>query len=201
MDKIVIIGSPGAGKSTFARTLGQVLDIEVFHLDRYFWKPDWKEYPRDKRILIQHQLVEGKKRWIIEGTYLSSSDKRLAAADTIIFLDIPPHLCLLHVVKRRFQDAKKPRPDLPIGCKERLSPPYILKVLVFPYRGKRTLLDRLEAIRKKKVNTPEQPKKEILICKSQKESASLLQKLYNEQGGQQQVAVGACVASTFAKIG
>jgi len=57
MDKIVIIGSPGAGKSTLARDLGFLLQINVVHLDRIFWKPGWKEKPRDARIEILQELV------------------------------------------------------------------------------------------------------------------------------------------------
>ena len=82
MDKIAIIGSPGAGKSTLAQQLGESLNIEIIHLDRYFWQPDWREKPRDTRIEILKDLVR-KERWIIEGTYLGSSEPRLNAADTI----------------------------------------------------------------------------------------------------------------------
>ena len=82
MDKIAIIGSPGAGKSTLAQQLGESLNIETIHLDRYFWQPDWREKPRDTRIEILKDLVR-KERWIIEGAYLGSSEPRLNAADTI----------------------------------------------------------------------------------------------------------------------
>jgi adenylate kinase family enzyme len=44
MKRIMIIGiSPGVGKSTFARRLGELLQVEVYHLDAYFWKPNWVE--------------------------------------------------------------------------------------------------------------------------------------------------------------
>ena len=45
LKRIAIIGSPGVGKSTFARQLGDITGIEVFHLDRLFWKPGWVETP------------------------------------------------------------------------------------------------------------------------------------------------------------
>jgi adenylate kinase family enzyme len=89
MNKIVIIGSPAAGKSTLARNLGRILHINVVHLDRVFWEPGWKEKPKDTRIDILQEIVR-EKQWIIEGTYLGTSESRLNAADTIIFwISIP----------------------------------------------------------------------------------------------------------------
>ena len=83
-----------------------------------------------------------KDRWIIEGTYLSTSDERLSTADMIIFLDIHVIICLWHVIKRRIQYHNKNRHDLPIGCTEKLHLTYILKVLVFPLRGRRHLFQK-----------------------------------------------------------
>ena len=41
-NRILLIGSPGTGKSTVAKFLGEKLNLEVIHLDKYFWKPDWE---------------------------------------------------------------------------------------------------------------------------------------------------------------
>jgi adenylate kinase family enzyme len=142
MDKIVIIGSPGAGKSTLARKLGRKLHIKVVHLDRKFWQPGWKEKPRDTRIDILKKLVQ-EKQWIIEGTYLDSSEPRLRAADTIIFLDIHPFLCLQRVIMQHYKYQGQPRHDLMEGCEDKLTMIRILKVLVFPFRGRRTLEKKL----------------------------------------------------------
>ncbi len=174
MKKIVIIGSPGAGKSTFAHALGGILNIEVFHLDRYFWQPGWKEYARETRIEIEQQLIKGKDRWIIEGTYLGSSDSRLQAADTIIFLDMPPLLCLWRAVKRYITYEGYARPDIPEGCKERLSPFYILKILVFPHRGRKLFRAKI-----KELHILDE--KNILTCRSGKVLANFLQMVSSYQ--------------------
>lgn len=171
MDKIVIIGSPGAGKSTFAQALGKILDIEVLHLDRYFWSPNWKKYPRQTRITIQQELV-GKDRWIIEGTYLGSSDDRLNAADTIIFLDTPWYVCLRQVFQRHFISQTSFRSDIPDGCTDRLSILSILKVLVFPYKGRNLLCRKLNQIHAREVNASK--KKLILTYRSIKEKDEFL---------------------------
>ena len=86
MEKIVIIGSSGAGKSTFASALGSLLNIKALHLDRHLWQYDWKgrtEHARKK--ILENLTVSRKKQWIIEGNYLRFSEIHVDAADTIIF--------------------------------------------------------------------------------------------------------------------
>ena len=150
MDKVAIVGSPGAGKSALAQQLGESLNIETIYLDRYFWQPDWREKPRDARIEILNELVR-KERWIIEGTYLGSSEPRLNAADTIIFLDVPPWFCLYRIRQRHNKYKGQPRPDLPDGCSDNLNWICVLKVLVFPFRGRRTLKQMLRNHKSKRI--------------------------------------------------
>jgi adenylate kinase family enzyme len=178
MDRVVIIGSPGAGKTTLARKLGEILGIKVDHLDRHFWDSNWHELPRSRRIEVQRDLIKNL-RWIIEGTYLSSSEERLKAADTIIFLDIPWPLCLFRVLKRRIEYHNKPRPDLPEGCSEKIRFLYLLKVLIFPLRGRRLFFRKQREIE----NGPQQAAKKIqfLRFRSSNEVDNFLFKLRMEQ--------------------
>lgn len=169
MEKIVIIGSAGSGKSTLARKLGSILDIKVYHLDRFFWQRGWKEKPRDTRIDILQKLIQ-EKRWIIEGTYLGSSEPRLDAADTIIFLDMNPLLCLLRIIRRyrpflrllriikRQREQELIRRDIAYGCTDKLTLFIILKVLVFPFRGRRTLKQKLRKYESNKIVWLHSPK-------------------------------------------
>ncbi len=150
MEKIVIIGSPGSGKSTLARKLGRKLHIQVVHLDRKFWLPGWIEKPRDLRIEILEKIVR-EKQWIIEGTYLGSSEPRLNAADTIIFLDIGPATCLQRIIKRHYMCQGHHRYDLNVGCYDKLTLIRVLKVLVFPIRGRRTLIKKLNNYKSKEI--------------------------------------------------
>ncbi len=166
MEKIVIIGSPGAGKSTFARKLGSILTIKVVHLDRVFWRYDWQEKPRETRIDILQKLVQ-EKQWLIEGTYLGSSEPRLNKADTIIFLDIPFLLCLERIIKRHRKPDGHPRHDIPDGCIDNLNLFRMLKVLVFPLKGRRTLQKKLR----------EFPKEKVITLQSTKEADDFLAQL------------------------
>jgi|SRR6266699_1581348 len=145
MKRIAIIGPSGSGKSTLARHLGRILHIKVYHLDRLFWLPSWQIKDRDTRIsILQHLVLE--KEWIIEGSYISSSDTRLLAADTIIFLDTPSLLCLLRVIKRKRENKQRPRRDLPIGSGQMLSLRSILKIALFPLRDRKLLLAKLNKL-------------------------------------------------------
>src|SRR2546423_926971 len=100
MEKIVIMGSSGAGKTTLAKDLAPILKIKkVYHLDRLFWQRGWKEKTGGTRIDILQGLVR-EKQWIIEGNYFSVTELHLNAADTIIFLDTPPLVCLQRIMKR-----------------------------------------------------------------------------------------------------
>lgn len=170
MDKVVIIGSPGAGKSTLAQRLGQVLEIdEVFHLDRYFWRCDWKEYPRTERNKIQQKLICGKDRWIMEGSYISSAPDRFSSADTIIFLDLPRFVCLWRVIKRHITTYRQfGRPDIPEGCTDRLDLICVAKILTFPYRGRKLLLEEIHEQEQKQGT-----QKRIILCSNEQIQAFL----------------------------
>ncbi len=150
MEKIVIIGPGGAGKTTLAQKLGSILNINVVHLDRILWQRDWKEIPRDTRIDIIQILVQ-EKQWIIDGTYLSTSELHLEAADTIILMDISPLVCLLRIIKRHKKFEGRSRRDIPMGSTDKLTLFLILKVLSFPFQGSRTIKQNLRTHKSKQI--------------------------------------------------
>ncbi len=84
MDRIAIIGSAGAGKSTLAILISNLVDLPLFHLDRLFWKPGWVETPKPEFSIIVEEVAR-KTKWIIDGNYSRTIDIRLKAADMIIF--------------------------------------------------------------------------------------------------------------------
>src|SRR4051794_10978137 len=97
MERILVIGSGGAGKSTLARRMGQVLDLPVVHLDVLFWKPGWIETPRPEFERKFGAIIEGP-RWVMDGNYSGTLELRIRAADSVVFLDFPPLLCLWRVI-------------------------------------------------------------------------------------------------------
>ena len=120
MERILIIGCGGAGKSTLARQLGENLDLPVVHLDRLFWKPGWVEESReefDRKLAVELENPS----WIIDGNFNRTMPQRLAKCDTIIYLDFSRLACLMGVIKRIITTFGKVRPDMGEGCPERFD--------------------------------------------------------------------------------
>lgn len=93
MKRILVIGCPGAGKSTFARKLRDVLELPLVYLDMLFWNSDKTTVSRDE---FDRRLSEVLKQdeWIIDGNYNRTLETRLKYCDTVFFLDFPKDVCL-----------------------------------------------------------------------------------------------------------
>ncbi len=93
MRKVMIIGSPGAGKSTFARRLHDVTGLPLYHLDMLWHKPDRTNIPKEEFDVRLGEIVR-KDRWIIDGNYQRTLEMRLKECDTVFLLDYPLSVCL-----------------------------------------------------------------------------------------------------------
>lgn len=119
MERIVIIGCPGSGKTRLARALGEQLDLTVVHLDRLWWKSGWENVSQEEfDMRLQNALSMDS--WIIDGNYSRTMDKRLEACDTIIYLDYSRWTCLFGFVQRVLFN-RQDRKDLPDGCPEKFE--------------------------------------------------------------------------------
>jgi adenylate kinase family enzyme len=120
MKRILVIGSGGAGKSTVAARLGQLLNLEVIHLDKFYWRAGWVE-PSKEEWLQTVTALTNRESWIIDGNYGGTLELRMQRCDTIIFLDLSRFLCVWRIVKRNLRYRRGGRPDMAEGCPEKLD--------------------------------------------------------------------------------
>jgi adenylate kinase family enzyme len=133
MQRIIIIGSGGAGKSTLARHIGHALNMPVTHLDQLFWQPNWRAVDRETLITRQQAIVM-QPQWIMDGNYTGTLDIRLAHADTVIVLNMPRWLCVYRVVARRITYHGQTRPDMGADCPEQLTWEFLRFIWHYPKR-------------------------------------------------------------------
>jgi adenylate kinase family enzyme len=120
MKRVLVIGSGGAGKSTFARRLGEKIGLEVIHLDVLYWKPNWVETDKDAWQKTIEKVIK-RDSWIMDGNFSGTLDVRIPAVDTVIFLDLPTVVCVYRIFKRLMLYRKGTRPDMAEGCGEKFD--------------------------------------------------------------------------------
>ena len=108
MKKIIVIGCPGSGKSTFSKSLHKITKIPLYHLDMLFWNED-KTTVENSVFLDRLSKIIENSEWIIDGNYGSTMELRMQKCDTVIFLDYPLDVCLDGIKERK----GKPRSDMP----------------------------------------------------------------------------------------
>lgn len=108
MLKVIVIGCPGAGKSTFARKLSDKTGLPLHYLDMLWHKPDRTNISREAFDTQLSKIIQTD-TWIIDGNYQRTLEARLKECDTVFLLDLPLEACLLGAESR----IGKKREDLP----------------------------------------------------------------------------------------
>lgn len=134
----MIIGLNGSGKSTLAKKLGKILKLEVIHLDKHYFKQKWEAVSKDEWSEVIKNIIS-KDKWIMDGTYPSSLERRIEASNTIIFLNFNKALCLYRAFLRIF-NRTQPSDKAP-GNFHKISWHLVKKILFYP---KKKMLARLE---------------------------------------------------------
>jgi adenylate kinase family enzyme len=116
MTRVAVIGNAGGGKTTLCAILGRRLKIPVHTIDRVQWKPGWVAAdPAEVATAQAAWLAQGS--WIIDGFGgWELIVQRFAAADTIIFVDLPLYVHYWWAFKRQIKSIVQPRRDLPPDC-------------------------------------------------------------------------------------
>jgi adenylate kinase family enzyme len=144
MRRVLVVGCGGAGKSTFARRLGEKTGLPVVHLDAEFWRPGWVEPPDDEWRETVKALM-ARDAWILDGNYGATLDLRLKACDTAIFLDRSRWVCLFRVLSRVARFRGRARPDMAPGCAERVDGAFLRWIWRYPRDSRPTVLGKLAA--------------------------------------------------------
>ena len=144
-----MIGSGGAGKTTLSVAIATATGLPIIHLDSLYWREGWEPTPAAEWEDTVADLVHGHE-WIMDGNYGGTLELRIAAADSIIFLDMARITCLWRVLKRRVANRHRPRPFLPSGCREVVTPSFLW--WIWTYRSKRRpkILAHLKKVRREK---------------------------------------------------
>ena len=126
MKKIIVIGCPGSGKTTFALKLRDKIGLPLFHLDAIWHKPDRTHISRDE---YDSRLAEimALDEWIIDGNYASTIEARIKECDTVFLFDLPTEVCLAGAIER----LGKKRDDMPWFDNE-LDPVFKASIETFP---------------------------------------------------------------------
>lgn len=144
MERVLLIGCSGAGKTTLARALGAKTGLPVVHLDRHYWRPGWVEPEKDVWRRQVEELIAAP-RWIIDGNYGGTLELRLTRADTVVMFDFPMWQCLAQAFWRSAKGYGKTRADMGPDCPEKFELAFARFIWRFQIDTMPRMYKRLEA--------------------------------------------------------
>lgn len=144
IERIMIIGGAGSGKSSLARRLGEITGLPVIHIDTLYWQPGWIMRPRDEISRLTNEAAD-QDTWIFEGNHSETMIYRASRADTLVFLDISTVRRLWRVLKRTVIHYGRSRPDMAEGCVERFDWDFLKWVAGYRKNGRIRALAFLES--------------------------------------------------------
>jgi adenylate kinase family enzyme len=138
MKRIAIIGSPGTGKTTFARQFAEQIDVPLIHLDYYYHDKQYNHGTDKEAWRARADSFTEADSWIIDGNFGATMAKRLERADTIFYFNMPTYVALIGIIKRWLTAHRSDRPEMPDDWQEKPSFSFFWKVLWFRYRYARS---------------------------------------------------------------
>ena len=156
MEKIIVIGSPGAGKSSFSKKLKNITKLPLYHIDMLYHKKDGTHITKEE---LEEKLKEIFKtdKWIIDGNYSKTLKERFDRADLIIWLDYSTYAQVKGIFNRILKNYGKEKTEIP-GCKERFNFTFFKYVITYNKKKRHIIVDNLNGI----------PEDKVLIFKKRK---------------------------------
>lgn len=145
MERVLVIGSGGAGKSTLAAQLSERLRLPLVYLDALYWRSGWQEMETAEWERTVGELASAP-AWVMDGNYGGTMDARIARCDTVIFLDLPRVQCVWRILRRWWRYRGRTRPDMAPGCPEQMSWEFMAWVWTYPAQRRPEVLRRLSEL-------------------------------------------------------
>jgi adenylate kinase family enzyme len=148
MERILVMGSSGSGKSTFARRLSAITGIPTVSLDALFWKPGWR--PSDAAEFAECVTEAAHQpRWIMDGNFIAdgAGDLRRRVADAVVWFDLPRRTCMTGIITRIATSYGQVRPEMAPGCPEKIDPEFFHYVWTYRRLQRPKLLRYFEGLR------------------------------------------------------
>jgi adenylate kinase family enzyme len=148
MQRVLVMGSSGSGKSTFARRLSEMTGIPFVSLDALFWKPGWVASDNAAFGRRVAEVVR-QPRWVMDGNYISSGagELRRQLSDTVIWFDLPRRSCMFGIMKRIAGSHGQVRPEMAEGCPEKFDFEFFRYVWTYRRQQRPKLLDYFQGLR------------------------------------------------------
>ncbi len=162
MKKVIVIGCPGSGKTTFAEKLNKFTGLPLYYLDAVWHKPDKTHIPReefDSRISEIFETPE----WIIDGNYNRTIEIRLQQCDTVFLFDLPTEVCVQGATER----IGKGHYDLP-WLEAEVDPEFMQFIEEFPNTSLPKIYELIDKYKSEK---------QVVIFKSREEADLFLEKM------------------------
>ena len=148
MQRVLVMGSSGSGKSTFARRLSDMTGLPFVSLDAMYWKPGW--VASDNAEFGQRVAeVARRPQWVMDGNFTSSGagELRRQVSDTVIWFDLPRRSCMLGIMKRIAGSYGRVRPEMAEGCPEKIDFEFFRYAWTYRRQQRPKLLDYFKGLR------------------------------------------------------
>jgi adenylate kinase family enzyme len=122
MQRVLVMGSSGSGKSTFARRLSDITGLPFVSLDALYWKPGWVASD-NAEFGARVAEVARRPQWVMDGNFTGSGagELRRHSSDTVIWFDLPRRTCMLGIARRIAGSYGQVRPEMAEGCPEKID--------------------------------------------------------------------------------
>ncbi len=148
MQRVLVLGSSGSGKSTFAIRLAGITGLPMISIDAVYWQPGWTG---PDLVTFSQQMTElaQSERWIMDGNYQShgAGELRRSRADTVFWFDLPRHVCMTGILTRIARSYGRVRPEMAPGCPERFDAEFFRYVWTYRAKQRPKLLAYLDDLR------------------------------------------------------